>query len=242
MPFDSWIIYTAVSAVVLLAGAIKGFAGFGLAMVAAPLLAVLLGPIDAVIVFLVLELLTGVQLLRRAIPHTDWHLVIPLTVASAITMPIGAYVLVNLDGETMRRAIAIVALVFAVVMLSGWRYRGDPKLWISGMIGSLSGAITGATGLGNPVLVLYVLASGIAERNRASMVTMVTMMIVLAIASLAVNSAITFAAFSQSLYLLPFAVVGTVGGAWLFRRTGESTYRRAALGIIVVAALAALVY
>ena len=234
MPFDSWIIYTAVSAVVLLAGAIKGFAGFGLAMVAAPLLAVLLGPIDAVIVFLVLELLTGVQLIRRAIPHTDWHLVIPLTVASAITMPIGAYVLVNLDGETMRRAIAIVALVFAVVILSGWRYRGDPKLWISGMIGSLSGAITGATGLGNPVLVLYVLASGIAERNRA--------MIVLAIASLAVNSAITFAAFSQSLYLLPFAVVGTVGGAWLFRRTGESTYRRAALGIIVVAALAALVY
>ena len=204
MPFDSWIIYAAVSAVVLLAGAIKGFAGFGLAMVAAPLLAVLLGPVDAVVVFLVLELLTGIQLLRRAI--------------------------------------AIVALAFAVVMLSGWRYRGGPKLWISAAIGSASGAITGATGLGNPVLVLYVLASGIAERNRASMVTMVTMMIAVAIASLAVNSAITLAAFSQSLYLLPFAVVGTIGGAWLFRRTGESTYRRAALGIIVVAALAALVY
>ena len=239
MPFDSWTIYAAVSAVVLLAGVIKGFAGFGLAMVAGPLLAVLLGPVHAVVVFLVLELLTGAQLLRRAIPHTDWHLVVPLTVASAITMPFGAYALVTLDGEAMRRAIAAMALAFAVVLLSGWRYRGGQKLWISGVIGSASGAITGATGLGNPILVLYVLASGIAERNRASMVTM---MIVLAIASLAVNSAISIDALSQSAYLLPFAIVGTFDGARIFRRTGETMYRRGALGIIVVAALAALVY
>ena len=242
MPFDSWTIYAAVSAVVLLAGVIKGFAGFGLAMVAGPLLAVLLGPVHAVVVFLVLELLTGAQLLRRAIPHTDWHLVVPLTVASAITMPFGAYALVTLDGEAMRRAIAAMALAFAVVLLSGWRYRGGQKLWISGVIGSASGAITGATGLGNPILVLYVLASGIAERNRASMVTMVTMMIVLAIACLAVNSAISIDALSQSAYLLPFAIVGTFDGARIFRRTGETMYRRGALGIIVVAALAALVY
>jgi uncharacterized membrane protein YfcA len=71
---------------------------------------------------------------------------------------------------------------------------------------------------------------------------MVTMMIVLAIASLGATGGITIDALSQSAYLLPFAIIGTFAGARLFRRTGESTYRRGALGIIVVAALAALVY
>ena len=112
MPFDSWTTYAAVSTVVLLAGTIKGFAGFGLAMIAGPLLAVLIGPLEAVVAVLMLELLTGIQLLRRALSHTDWHLVVPLTIASAVTMPIGAYALVTLDGEVMRRAIAIAALTF----------------------------------------------------------------------------------------------------------------------------------
>jgi uncharacterized membrane protein YfcA len=242
MPFESWSVYAAVSTVVLLAGVIKGFAGFGLAMVAGPLLAVLLSPVEAVVAVLVLEVLTGAQLLRRALAHTDWAIVVPLTIASALTMPLGAYALVSLDGEVMRRTIAIAALAFAVVLIGGWRYRGGQALWISGVIGGVSGAITGATGMGNPVLVLYVLASGIAERNRASLVTMVTMMIVLAIASLGATGGITIDALSQSAYLLPFAIIGTFAGARLFRRTGESTYRRGALGIIVVAALAALVY
>ena len=242
MPFDSWTIYAAVSAVVLLAGTIKGFAGFGLAMIAGPLIAVLVGPLEAVVAVLVLELLAGFQLLRRALAHTDWNLVVPLTVASAVTMPIGTYALVTLDGDVMRRAIGFAALVFAVVLIGGWRYRGGQALWISGVIGGVSGAITGATGMGNPVLLLYVLASGIAERNRASLVTMVTMMMVLAIASLGATGSITIDALSQSVYLMPFAIVGTFAGARLFRHTGETAYRRGALGIIVVAALAALVY
>ena len=242
MPFDSWTTYAAVSALVLFAGTIKGFAGFGLAMIAGPLLAVLVGPLEAVVAVLVLELLTGIQLLRRALAHTDWHLVVPLTIASAVTMPIGSYALVTLDSEVMRRAIALAALAFAVMLISGWRYRGGQTLWISGVIGGVSGAITGATGMGNPVLLLYVLVSGIAERNRASLVTMVTMMIILAIASLGVTGGITTDALSQTAYLVPFAIVGTFAGARLFRRTGETAYRRGALGIIVVAALAALVY
>ena len=242
MPFESWSLFAMVAGWVVIAGIIKGFAGFGLAMVAGPLLAVVVGPVHAVVIVLLLEILTGLQLLRRALVLTDWQVVVPLTVASAVTMPLGALALVNLDPLVMRRAIAAMALLFAIVLFSGWRYRGGHRLWLSGAIGSASGAITGATGMGNPILVLYVLASGIAERNRASLLTMVTMMIALAIVTLGFTGVLNWTALGQGLFLLPFAVVGAITGARLFGHASEAAYRRGALAIIVVAALVALVY
>ena len=64
----------------------------------------------------------------------------------------------------------------------------------------------------------------------------------LAIVTLGFTGVLNWTALSQGLFLLPFAVVGAITGARLFGHASEAAYRRGALAIIVVAALAALVY
>ncbi len=43
---------------------------------------------------------------------------------SIVTVPVGAWLLVTVDAELMRRVIAGVVIVFTLVLLAGWRYRG----------------------------------------------------------------------------------------------------------------------
>ena len=50
-------------------------------------------------------------------------------VAAAILMPAGSWLLVSLDPEVIARMIAVVVLVFSIVLMVGWRYEGEKKLW-----------------------------------------------------------------------------------------------------------------
>ena len=126
------------------AGIVKGFAGFGVAMVGGPVLAVLYSPVEAIATILALELVTAAQLVPRALARAEWPIVAPLVLASWLTVPIGSYFLVAFDPLLVRRAIAATAFLFALVMLAGARYRGRQSLPISLGIGVGSGVITGS--------------------------------------------------------------------------------------------------
>ena len=91
------------AAIALTAGVIKGFAGFGGGMFMVPLLSVLYGPVEAVIMILLLEAPANVALLPRALRDTDWPLAAPLAVATLVSIPIGTYVLVSSDADLLRR-------------------------------------------------------------------------------------------------------------------------------------------
>ena len=62
------------------------------------------------------------QLLPRALRSTDWRLIGLLCAAAAVTLPFGAYVLVHVDPEGLRRGIGLVVLVWALAMFVGVRY------------------------------------------------------------------------------------------------------------------------
>jgi len=51
--------------------------------------------------------------------------------AAALLMPLGTWLLVNIDARIMARAIAFIVLVFVLLLMTGWRYRGPKRLGIS---------------------------------------------------------------------------------------------------------------
>jgi uncharacterized membrane protein YfcA len=224
------------------AGIVKGFAGFGVAMVGGPVLAVLYSPVEAVATILALELVTAAQLVPRAATRAEWPIVAPLVLASWLTVPIGSYFLTAFDPLLVRRAIAATAFLFALIMLAGARYRGRQSLPISLGIGVGSGVITGATGMGNPLLILYVLVgTAPAERLRADIVMLSFLMVSAAAVSLLVNTELAHAALVRAAALVPVVMIATTVGARLFGRVSDTLFRRAALAAIVATALAALI-
>jgi len=154
-------------AIALAAGAVRGITGFGGAMVMSPPLALLLGPRVAVPVVLLLESVVAVPMLWQTRRQVDLRIVGAILVAACLFVPLGVRVLAVADPKAMRNAIAVTVIVFSCLLLFGWRYSGKPRLATSLGLGALSGTMLGATSVGGPPVVLYLLSGPDPSRRRA---------------------------------------------------------------------------
>ncbi len=217
-------------AVAVVGGLMRGFAGFGSALVMSPLISIIIGPAQTVAMLMITEVLVSAQLLPRALRSTDWRLIGLLCAAAAVTLPFGAYVLVHVDPEGLRRGIGLVVLVWALAMFVGVRYAGRLSARATLAIGGASGALMGATSLGGPPVLLYLLSTPArAESNRANIITYFALTSVYLIVVLMVSGVYTQATLWRAGLVAPFFL----GAAWLgsrfFGRSSEALYRRVAL-------------
>ena len=222
------------AAVAVAAGMMRGFAGVGSGMLMAPVFAILFGPVRTVAIIVLMDLVATAQLLPGTHRQADWKLILPMGAAAALTMPAGTWLLVSLDPVLLARAIALVVVVFAVVLMFGWRHRGERTLRAGIGVGVLSGFLMGSTSLGNPPVMVYLLSGpDAAEANRANFtayfaVTLVALGSMMAIAGLIDRVAVLTAAA-----LLPLFLLATWAGAKLFRKSSEALYRRVALALLL---------
>ncbi len=236
---DFWI----AAGLTLLAGVVRGFAGFGAAMIQAPVFALLYPPAEAVATLAALGTVASLQLLPGAARESTPRQLAPLTAAALLAVPLGSLVLVTLAADTMRRAISAIVLAMVVALLGGVRYPGRPGPWSAAGVGVLSGAINGATGVGGPPVVLYFLAGPLpAKTNRANLIVYYTFLNGSTAAALLWHGAYTPETAWRTLALWPVQVVSLWAGAWLFRRASDAHYRRIALLLMLAVALFGLFY
>ena len=145
--------------VVTLAGFMRGITGFGGAALMAPVLSAMLGPVQAVVTALTLETAAALIMFPDAWPRFNRRVLLYLTIPACVTVPIGGYLLVNVDAFIMRKVIAGVVVVFALALFSGLRYLRPPRPATSLALGSIVGVLLGATSVGAPPVILYLLAS-----------------------------------------------------------------------------------
>ena len=141
-----------------MAGLMRGFAGFGSAMVLSPLLAHFYSPATAVLAIAVMEVAVSVQLVPKALPDVQWRFVGPVTLAALLGMPLGIWALVAVDPEIIARFVAGLVLAFVLVLASGWRYSGRQRLPVTLGIGGICGALISSTSVGGPPILIYMMA------------------------------------------------------------------------------------
>jgi len=145
---------------------LQSVTGFGAALIFMPALSVIYGPVQAVLAMTLMELPATAFLLPTAIRHADWRAVMPLGLASLVTIPAGAWLLVILEPAVLQTAIAVLVLGFGGLLATGWRYSRTPSLPVVLAVGGVSGLIGGAANLSGPPVVIFLLAG----RNSASQV------------------------------------------------------------------------
>ena len=215
------------------AGLMRGFAGVGSGMLMAPIFAIVFGPLQTVAVIILMEIVVTAQLLPGVRREINWRVVAPMGVAAAILMPAGSWLLVSLDPELMARAIAGVVMAFALILMVGWRHEGEKKLWASAGVGAISGVLMAATSLGNPPVMVYLLAGrDPAATNRANFTGYFAVTLVALIALMTLSGLIDRTAVVTAAVLLPVFMAGAWVGSRLFRRSSEALYRRVALGLL----------
>ena len=91
------------AATILAAGLIRGFSGFGAAMVNAPVLSLIWGPTIGIPVAVLIEFVPAIQLTPQAIPNAQWRTVWLMGIPALVLIPAGAWLLITLPITTLKR-------------------------------------------------------------------------------------------------------------------------------------------
>ena len=146
--------------VVALAAGAQATTGFGFALVAAPLLAVVLDGADAVVVMALVGLPLSVGMAVRQRHHVDRAAVATVAVAGAFGAPLGLLLLELLSDRTLQAVIGTVVFVLATVVAAGVRLaRGGRAVDVAS--GFTAGVLSTSTGTNGPPLILGFQARGL---------------------------------------------------------------------------------
>lgn len=230
------------SAAVFLAGFMRGFVGFGAALVVVPVLSVVFSPSVAVPIAFLSGLPSVLQLLPTAVRHAERAFVGPIAIAAFVTAPLGTLVLASADPALLKIGIAGVVLAMAAFLASGWRLTrrpGRPALFATG---ALAGFIQGVAGVGGPPAVAAALArAGDETAQRANVIAAVTALACSTAIPLWRLGLLTPDVFWLALLFTPIHS----GAAWLgarrFDRGGQRHYRVAALATLAAVGVFTLV-
>lgn len=230
--------YVLAAAIAFAAFFVRGFSGFGSALVLTPLVALIFDPRLAVAASAVLGASIGAGIAFQARRQIDWSaLRRPLTAALPCIV-IGATLLARVDEKQLRKGLGIVIIIFGLRLLVPLVRRMAPhRRWsprIGYVVGGISGLIGGAFGTGGPPIVVY-LENQIDERARlrASILGILLIFDFTRIGSYTYTGILDRDAMIASLTMLPAAFIGAQVGARLHVRVSERVFR-STLGAVLV--------
>jgi uncharacterized membrane protein YfcA len=228
--------------VAMIAGMVRGFAGFGAAMVMTPVFSALYGPEVGIVLCLLLEIVVALPLLPRAVQHVDWHRIGLLLLAAIFGAPLGNFVLTKVAPEPMRWAISGIVLSAVVMLASGWRFTGKPRPATTLATGAVSGFLNGLSGMAGPPIAFYYLAGAdAAVKVRANLTTYFVFVDLVTASLFFARDLVGWHTGVQGLFLAPAVVVGGMLGERLFPLASEGFYRRLALVLLVAVAIGSLI-
>jgi uncharacterized protein len=233
-----FLVAAAISAV---AGAARGFAGFGSALIYVPLISAVYEPKIAAVSLLLIDSATGVPYAVRAFPQCDWRDVGPTVAAALVLLPLGTLLLLVVEPTAMRWFIGAFVLCALPLLAGGWRYHGKPKLPITLAVGGIAGLTSGAVQISGPPVILYWLGGALkAATVRANMFVFFGALDVAGCVNYFIEGLFSREAIALALLLsIPYTLLFLLG-ALSFHRTSERIYRNVAYAMIGLAGLVSL--
>ena len=226
---------------VTVGGIIRGFTGFGSALVIIPTFAVLFGPREAVVVHSIMEVPVVMGLMPTGLRHANRNIAVPMVVALAITTPIGATVLASIDADILK--VVISAVILCMVVLLAMQQRVSAFLGRRSAVtaGAFGGLVQGATGVGGPPIVRALMARGDnAPIARANIILVTSAVVAASLISFAAFGLITPEILMLGLVASPVSLTTTFLGMYVFRLTGGRAHRTVTLLVLALTALLTL--
>lgn len=235
------------AAVISVAFAVRGGAGFGGGAVAVPLLALVFPLQVTVPVVTVLNMLSSIGHGVTDWRHIVWREILRILPGSLVGVFAGLYLLTLFDPQPLARSLGVFVVLYALyVMVFAGRTPEIPPRWMlpvaavtsffAGVVGSLFGGAAG------PLYVIYLNAVRLGKD--AFRVTITTVMLFQGLTRIAGYAALGLYDGQALLLLaaaLPMVVIGSWLGARMVRRFDPLLFNRA-VGIVLLISGAALVF
>ena len=235
-PGLGWLLLT-----ISVAGLVRGFTGFGTAMIFMPIAVQFLSVPEAILIMALAGAASAAALLPQAWKVGDRAEVASLALAAAVMVPLGLALIGWFDPNTLRWLVAGLIALTLLALITGWRYHG--RLGLPGRlaVGGGAGFVGGLTGLTGPVVIVFYLANArSAETVRANVILFLAALDLVMIIGILWGGLVTAQIFWIAALLGGPYVVMVLIGQRLFDPARQSLYRWAAYIVVAGAVLAGL--
>lgn len=224
-----------------MSGVVRGFSGFGGAMIYLPVAARWLSPFEAITTLAVMEMIGPLPNVTRALRDAVGRDVVRLVAGMVIALPFGVAILALVAAEVFRYGVSVSSFTLLALLIGGVRYRGQLSRAIVYTAGLLGGFTAGCVGLpGPPVIMLYMSATQPPKVIRATLMLYLLLADVAMLATLWGFGHLVFSAIGLGFLLAVPYLLGNMMGARIFRPENERTFRAVAYMIIAVSGLSGL--
>ena len=227
-------------ATALVAAFIRGLAGFGMAILLVPILALALTPVEAVLVTNGVALLIGLSELRRILRDAERSALL-IGGLALFTTALGLWLLAITPPDIARVLIALVALsAFGAILLP--QCAADlPGRSHTVATGVATGLLTGFAGMPGPPVVPYYVGRAIPRAQaKASMLLIFTIAAFAGLGSGAALGLMQVRLLVLAVLLFPAVLLGNWLGSLAFGKVSDGLWRWFVALVLAAAALAAL--
>lgn len=225
---------TCVMAVMFFAATIRSTFGFGEALVAVPLLAMVLNVETASALVAIAGICNSVILICTGRDFPDWRGATLLIISVLVGIPLGVYVLTNVPEYIVKRLLAAVIITFALFNLSSRRnLRLSSDYWAI-PFGVAAGILGGAYNTAGPPLVIFGTLRGWTPQQFRS--TLQAVFLTNSIAVLAFHYAAGLWSDEVAGFLkwtLPLLFLAAPLGYWINRRIHPEHFQRLLFGLLL---------
>lgn len=234
---------TWLTGVAILAELVRGFSGFGTALIYVPLASLSLPPLWVLVTLVVIDLVGPLPNIPRALRDGQPRQVALLAGAAALTLLPGLWFLERLPVEGFQWMVGGLCLVTVALMASGWRWSGRVTGPVTAFAGGLSGFLGGVSGLSGPPIILMYMAAPLSPKViRANLLMYLVTWDVIFGTALLLTGRLTLApVLLGAALILPYLLANWIGGRIFAAVPGnDRMYRAIAYLLIIGAAFLAL--
>ena len=226
---------------VFVAGIIRGYSGFGFAMVAVTSISLVLPPVHVVPLVLILEVLASIRLVPQVWRDIDWYSLRWLLAGSLLATPFGVYLLANIPAVPMRISISLLVLVAAILLMRGWAWKRMPGRPLILATGVACGLLNGAAAIGGPpVILLYLSSPAGVTVSRASIIAYFLGIDAMSLVMASIQGLTTSKALLMTVVCLLPLLLGIAVGSKMFIGVDKDSFRHHVLILLIILSIAGL--
>jgi uncharacterized membrane protein YfcA len=204
-------------------------------------MSIMVGPKDAVALAMVAGATASGYMALRLRLLADRPTLARLLAGAVVGMPLGVVVLRRLPEEPLQVLLAIVVLVMVVILGVGFRF-GTDRPGTEVVAGFTSGVLNTSIGTAGPPVVLTLQAGAMPQHTfRATTVAFFACCNIVGVPLVVASGVVTASTWKASVVAVPCVLAGNLVGARLAPKVGPERFRTLVLGLLVVAAIGALI-
>ena len=221
--------------VILFASLVRGFSGFGFSASSVSLLSFILPPKEIVPIILLLEIIASFFMIPSIWNKINWKFVLFLLLGVLFGTPLGIHLLSVLQPKLTHLIISITILIFAFLLLRGYKNRDLNHNLSKFFVGVIAGTVNGfGTLAGLPIALYFLIIAAEPAVIRASLAALFFFTDFYALLLAYFKDILDYKIIYRTLPLILVVPIGVYIGTKLFTGSSKENYKKYVLYFLIL--------